>query len=42
MGEPFSSAVEGVIARTEGLMDGSAVVGEQLSDICREIVTRGE
>ncbi|CAM9879604.1 unnamed protein product [Scytosiphon promiscuus] len=42
MGEPFSSAVEGVIVRVEGLSDGGIVVGEPLSNICRSIAARGD
>eukprot|EP00752_Nemacystus_decipiens_P006554 g5901.t1 len=40
MGEPFSSAVEGVIAQTEGLLHGGVAVGEGLSDVCRNVAAR--
>eukprot|EP00903_Cladosiphon_okamuranus_P019641 g18059.t1 len=40
MGEPFSSAVEGVIAQTDGLLNGGVAVGENLSDVCRHVAAR--
>ena len=42
MGEPFLSAVEGVIAQTEGLLHGGVAVGQALSDVCRNIAARGD
>lgn len=42
MGQPFSSAVEGVIAETEGLLDGGVAVGATLSDLCHDVAASRE
>lgn len=42
LGGPVLLAVEDAIAQTEGLMTGgTAAVGGQLSDLCRDVAARG-